>query len=274
MIKLISPLRYPGGKQRYAAAIASRFPQGIENFVEPFVGGGSVFLYAKSNFSELRTIWINDLYPEVYFFWNEVANNAAGLAQVICQIKSKFSDGRSLYAHLTEGELSYLEKLTPEYRAARFFLLNRITFSGISEAGGYSESAFLGRLTPSAIARVKNLHEQLRSVYVTNHDYAKLTHLYHYPNTFIFCDPPYLSKSKSKLYGKHGKLHLDFDHDRFASVMKTCPHQWLITYDDCPQVRQNFKFANIQSWDLRYGMNNVGVSKQRSPGKELIITNY
>ena len=57
--------------------------------------------------------------------------------------------------------------------------------------------------------------------------------------------------------------------------MKECPHQWLITYDDCEAVRENFSFSNtfIYEWELQYGMNNYK-QKQAKKGNELFITNY
>lgn len=47
----------------------------------------------------------------------------------------------------------------------------------------------------------------------------------------------------------------------------------MITYDDSPEVRKLFKFANIYEWELQYGMNNYKQSKAEK-GKELFITNY
>jgi len=93
---------------------------------------------------------------------------------------------------------------------------------------------------------------------------------------FIFLDPPYLSKTKSKLYGRNGDLHEGFDHKRFAEVMKNCKeHKWLITYDDHPEVIKLFQGGGIYiyKWQLQYGMNNY---KQGSAAKgdELFISNY
>ncbi|MBX0310482.1 MAG: DNA adenine methylase, partial [Sulfurihydrogenibium sp.] len=92
-------------------------------------------------------------------------------------------------------------------------------------------------------------------------------------DVFIFLDPPYYSTIKSKLYGKNGDLHLNFDHERFASNMKKCQHLWLITYDDCIEIRELFSFAYIYPWELQYGMNNYRQGNAKK-GKELFIANY
>jgi DNA adenine methylase len=55
--------------------------------------------------------------------------------------------------------------------------------------------------------------------------------------------------------------------------MKKCRHSWLITYDDSPEIRQNFQFACIHRWELQYGMNNYRQGRAEK-GAELFISNY
>ncbi|MFQ3582267.1 MAG: DNA adenine methylase, partial [Chloracidobacterium sp.] len=79
--------------------------------------------------------------------------------------------------------------------------------------------------------------------------------------------------TKSRLYGRKGILHTGFSHDEFAVEMRACKHSWLITYDDSPEIRNNFSFANIYDWQLQYGMNNYKQGKAEK-GSELFIANY
>lgn len=58
MIK--SPLRYPGGKSRSVCRISQIIPD-FDEFREPFLGGGSVFIYAKQKFPK-KKFWVNDIY--------------------------------------------------------------------------------------------------------------------------------------------------------------------------------------------------------------------
>ena len=55
--------------------------------------------------------------------------------------------------------------------------------------------------------------------------------------------------------------------------MRRCAHQWLITYDDSPFIRDLFSFADIIEWSLQYGMNNYKQGKA-ARGNELFIKNY
>jgi DNA adenine methylase len=267
MIK--SPLRYPGGKSKAINQIVEYLPETFAEFREPFIGGGSVFIYLKQKFPHLK-FWINDLNQEVFLFWKIAQSDISRLVKEVRQIKDKYTDGKLLFTELTSVDVNTLSDLE---RAVRFFALNRITFSGTVESGGFSQEAFHKRFTYSSIERLKNLEVILtQDIKITNLDYSELLNA-EGENVFLFLDPPYFSATKSKLYGKDGNLHTSFNHQRFAEILQECPHQWLITYDDSPQIRENFQYANIYEWELQYGMNNYKQGRA-AKGKELFINNY
>ncbi len=268
MSLIVSPLRYPGGKSRALQKIAQQLPEHFSEYREPFVGGGSVFVYLRQLFPDAR-MWINDLNFDLFCFWRETQRDAQQLAAAIQCVKDETKDGRALFERL-RGQVG-----TPLFdfeRAVRFFVLNRISFSGTVDSGGYSEGAFRGRFTDSSIARVRQLGRVLENVKITNQDYAQVIHARGH-EVFIFLDPPYLAATKSRLYGLNGTLHTSFDHESFAHEMQRCPHSWLITYDDSPIIRQNFSFAIQDAWQLQYGMNNYK-RDFAAIGNELFITNY
>ncbi len=266
MIK--SPLRYPGGKSRAIPQIKRLLPHAFEEYREPFVGGGSLFIYLRQVYPHLK-IWINDLNPELYYFWQYAQRDSEQLAHEIMRVKSNTTQGQLLFNELVNTDSANLSNLE---RAVRFFILNRITFSGVVESGGYSQLAFVGRFTNSAIERVAQLGHILAGIKITQLDYRELLTTGG-TEVFSFLDPPYFTATKSKLYGKKGVLHSMFNHEQFANEMKNCRHSWLVTYDNSPEIRSNFAFANIDDWELQYGMNTYKQGKA-AKGKELFISNY
>ncbi len=264
MIK--SPLRYPGGKSRAIKFIAPLIPE-FDEFREPFVGGGSVFVYLKQKYPN-KKFWINDIYENLYHFWNQTQKNPDELIEQIQYWWDNFKDGKKLHKYLLE----HIDKFDDLKKAAAFFVFNRITFSGTTESGGFSNAAFNKRFTQSSIERVKALSQILDKTKITNFDYQKVIEA-EGDNVFIFLDPPYYSATKSALYGKNGNLHKAFDHERFAKVLKRTNHKWLITYDDSEYIRNLFSFANIKEWNLTYGMRNVAKNGNQK-GNELFISNY
>lgn len=265
-LKIKSPLRYPGGKSRAAQRIAARVPF-FEEYREPFLGGGSIFVHLKQLYPN-KKFWVNDLYQELFYFWTHCQTADEALIEQVNVWRTAFSDGKALFNFLTQNMPSFskLEK------ASAFFVFNRITFSGTTEAGGYSAQAYQGRFTPSSIERLRPFSTLLKEVQITNFDYPYLLNA---PgeNVFIFLDPPYFSATKSALYGKKGSLHKGFDHEAFAEQMKACPHKWLITYDDSAYIRELFSFAEINAWNLTYGMRNIR-QQSTQQGEELFISNY
>src|SRR5450432_717293 len=147
MIK--SPLRYPGGKSRAVELISTLVPK-FDEFREPFLGGGSIFIYLKQRFPN-KKFWVNDLYLELYLFWEMCQKDVSAVIAKVYEWREQFPIGKELHKFLTTNisQFNDLEK------AAAFFIFNRITFSGTTESGGFSEQAFHGRFTESSIHRLK-----------------------------------------------------------------------------------------------------------------------
>ncbi len=261
-----SPLRYPGGKSRVAEKIAALVPPFAE-FREPFVGGGSVFIFLRQKFP-FQKFWINDKYGELATFWRVLQNDSEKLIERVWKWKKEFSDGKKLFYFLRENMKNFSEIEI----AAAFFIFNRLTFSGTTEAGGFSIQAFEKRFTDSSLARLEKMPQVLRGVKITNDDYENALNSSG-KNVVLFLDPPYFSATNSALYGKNGSLHKSFDHERFAESLKKCPHRWLLTYDDSPFIRELYSFANIADWNLTYGMRNVNADSNQK-ASELFISNY
>ncbi|PIX49878.1 MAG: hypothetical protein COZ57_01800, partial [Armatimonadetes bacterium CG_4_8_14_3_um_filter_66_20] len=70
-----SPLRYPSGKQKALKQIVPLLPKRVREYREPMVGGGSVFFAARS-LGVAERYWINDLFPDLFHFWQGVQDPA------------------------------------------------------------------------------------------------------------------------------------------------------------------------------------------------------
>jgi DNA adenine methylase len=263
-----SPLRYPGGKSRVARRIATLLPD-FEEYREPFLGGGSVFLEVVKLNPEAK-FWLNDLYPEVSNFWQVVLGDLENLVREVQNLKRSEPEGRKLYNLLRNTEIS-----SDCERAARFFVLNRITFSGTIDSGGYSQQAFNDRFTDTSIVRLADL-DFLKNldIRITSEDYSYVVEA---PGSSVamFLDPPYITRAQ-KLYGKGGDLHRTFDHERFARTVLENEHSWLVTYNDGESVGKLFpkseRLTHLR-WQQHYPMK-TSLGAQVPKGRELIIANF
>lgn len=264
-----SPLRYPGGKQKAIDQIAQVLPKSAREYREPLVGGGSVFFHARS-IDFAQKYWINDKFTELISFWRTVQNEAqcASLMKELEALRNSFKDAAEIKKYFLRVRDEAPED--PYRQALLFFFFNRVTFSGTTRAGGFSAAASISRFTASSIEKLAPLPRALAGVKITNEDLLEVVGA-DGEDVFIFLDPPYFTASK--LYGKGGALHT-FDHEKLAAQLALSKHRFLITYDDCPEIRSLYRFANIRPWNLQYGMNNCNLSKASKLGKELFISNY
>lgn len=264
-----SPLRYPGGKQKAIDQISQMLPASATEYREPMVGGGSVYFHARST-GFARSYWINDKFHELVKFWQTVQDPelCALLAEELEQLRSEFSSADEIKTYFQKAKN---EDPSDAYRKALlFFFFNRVTFSGTTRAGGFSSAASLRRFTASSIDRLKPLPEALAGTKITELDFAEPINA---PgkDVFIFLDPPYYTANR--LYGRNGSLHA-FDHEELAFSLKRTKHRFLITYDDCEEVRNLYKWTRIEEWQLQYGMNNCNMQNTSKIGSELFVLNY
>jgi len=262
-----SPLRYPGGKSK-AVNFLSKFVPNFREFREPMCGGASMTLYFAQIKPDANYI-MGDINYDLYCFWKTLKEMPEKLIKEIKLIKSSFLDGRKLF----EEFMGRRERLNSCFeRAVDFYVLNRITFSGTVDCGGYSEEAFRKRFTQSSIERLFEVSKVLKRIQVVWGDYQELL-MAEGEDVFVFLDPPYFSAQSSKLYGKRGSLHVNFNHERLAELVKECKHEVMITYDNSPYIKKLYTEFSLLEWKLRYGMTNYGRDYLRE-GDELLITNY
>lgn len=269
MKKLIkSPLRYPGGKSRAAKFLYQYFPADFKEYREPFWGGGSMGIFTAQQRKNIRII-ANDLNFDLHCFWTSLRDNHIHLTKGIRALKDSYKDGRQLYKFILSRRDIQLSNLE---RGIDFFILNRITFSGLVDSGGYSQKAFIDRFTNSSIERLITAHDIIKSFAFSSNNFSTLLEGED-KHVFIYLDPPYYVSTKSKLYGKKGLLHSTFSHEELYKSLSITKHAFLMTYDDSPYIRELYRDFFITEWQLQYGMNNFKQAHAKA-GKELIITNY
>lgn len=264
-----SPLRYPGGKQKAIEQIARVFPRSAIEYREPLVGGGSVYFHARTHGFANR-YWINDKFRELVSFWQTVKQpgTCGQLQDELEELRRGFHSAEEIKEYFLKARN---EQPETRYREALlFFFFNRVTFSGTTRAGGFSAAASLRRFTASSIARLARMPEALAETRITNLDFEEVIDA---PgdDVFLFLDPPYFTASR--LYGRGGSLH-EFDHEKLERCLRKTEHRFLITYDDCQEIRQLYRWATVKKWSLQYGMNNCNMQRESKIGAELFITNW
>lgn len=76
---------------------------------------------------------------------------------------------------------------------------------------------------------------------------------------FLYLDPPYANGGK--LYGTRGDMHDGFQHEELAEILRSRT-KWLLSYNDCKQVRALYSGYETIVPEWAYGMNNERKSSE------------
>ena len=261
-----SPLRYPGGKTRACATldeIVNKYfnMDEFDTIVSPFVGGGSFEFYLQNKYDKLLVV--NDKFTPLFNFWEQCVSNKQSLCDVLSEHQVAGISKEEFAQH--RKDIMDADKDNEFKQAIHYFIINRCSFSGATLSGGYSQQASKKRFTASSVDRVLAL--DLSNFTIYNEDFESFMCTHCTSNTFTFVDPPYYLQKKSKLYGKNGDMHEQFDHVKLARVLRKTQH-WLLTYNDCDYIRNLYKEYTILPVIWSYGMNK---SKKSS---EIVIICY
>ena len=270
MTNLKTPLRYPGGKSRAVGKIKIFFPNlsNCKEYREPFLGGGSVALHISIAFPHLN-IWVNDLYEPLTNFWQILQRQGDEIASRLKDIKANTSDCRGLF----EDSKSILQdrESTPVERAIAFYIVNKCSFSGLTESSSFSRQASIQNFSMRGINKLPQYSRIIQRWTITNDNYEIL--LTDLVNAFVYLDPPY--EIGSNLYGKKGDMHEGFDHDKFAYKCDQRTAKMLISYNSSQLIKDRFNSWSASEYAHTYTMRSVGdyMSKQKQR-KELLLFNY
>lgn len=108
-------LKWAGGKERELPIIKQHFPDNIQNYYEPFVGGGSVFLN-----TDAEQYYINDLYDELYYFYKFCIADNNVFKEYMHNIDNLWRDTSDFYAYNDNLFADYIEKRHIGADAAQF----------------------------------------------------------------------------------------------------------------------------------------------------------
>tara|TARA_B000000557_G_scaffold260376_1_gene257687 strand:- start:251 stop:1138 length:888 start_codon:yes stop_codon:yes gene_type:complete len=268
-----TPLRYPGGKSRALKKLAQFYPDisKYKEFREPFLGGGSVSLYMTQMYPHLD-IWVNDLYGHLYNFWKELQHNGTEIADELRRLKAKYNTPEKAKVLFLESK-EYLSgtRTDSSSRAVSFYIINKCSFSGLTESSSFSKAASISNFSIRGIERLPEHQKIIQDWKITNLSYDQL--LTDDQNTFVYLDPPY--DIKVPIYGKRGEMHKHFNHEEFAEDCDRHTAHMMISYNSSQKLKNRFVDWNAYDFDLTYSMRTTGdYMKEQSKRKELVLTNY
>lgn len=273
MRKILSPLRYPGGKSKIYNKVKNLIiANGYDNrmYVEPFAGGFGIGIRLLSE-GVVPSVILNDFDSHIYHFWYSVLNDTDGLLRLIRETPIDLEEREKQKQNYQNPDV---DSLTDGFAT---LFLNRVNFSGIikggpigglKQTGNYKIDCRFNREDISRrIESVAQLKSKIR-LYNKDAGYFIKMHLKKMKSPmFLNIDPPYVIKG-SQLYTN---FFTEEDHLNLKNVivkhLDDIEYPWIITYDACSLVRDLYKDFDMEEYNI---MHNAGGSVL---GKEIVITN-
>ncbi len=221
-------MSWVGGKKALREEIVARFPLEYKRYIEVFGGGGWVLFHKDPR---------NDF--EVY---NDFNGNLVNLYRCVREHpKELIEELRFILNSRQEFEyMRYMLRskadLPDVRRAAYFYALIRYSYASSVDSFG-SQPHSMWRNFPLITAAAK----RLQNVVIENKDCCKLIDQYDRPDSFFYCDPPYY---ETEAYYEGGGFGRD-DHGRLADRLCAIQGKFLLSYNDCPQIRQLYDRPGI-----------------------------
>lgn len=288
MIIIKTPVSRVGNKTSILHILYAVFPLKYGKFIDVFGGSGSVLLgNPKPPSFEVYNDFDKNL---VNLFRCMKERTMATIREIgFCNLNSredfiaikKFFDNEEfpksylseelllteiMFPPLEANELKELRtQITTDYdvrRAAMFLKLLRYSYS--SSGKSFASQPFDIR---KLFGLISQLQHRMANVIVENQDFETLIKHYDRPDAFFYADPPYFSTEDMYAVG----FGWD-DHVRLRDTLKNIKGKFLLSYNDCPEIRELYKDFSIFDFSRTHSM-----AQRYEAGKkfgELLIGNY
>jgi DNA adenine methylase len=293
-----SPFFYVGDKYKIIEQISEHFPKDIKTFIEPFIGGGTVFLNVKA-----KSYLLNDIDSyliKLHDFLIQQTENQDIFFKELEKIIFKYSLSRSYLEDIVPVELKKEFKKT---YYARFnkkgYLKLRDKFNNdksnmlelyvlliygfnrmlrFNSSGNFNLPVGNVDLNQNVINALKDYFSfvENKSLKLSNLDYIDfISQIDIDNNDFIYLDPPYLISSSeyNKLWNEEEETRLL----KFLDNLNKKNVKWAISNMIENNNKTNEMFSN---WMLDYNVNFIKSNyisfnnNTIKPIKEVLITNY
>lgn len=250
-------MAWVGGKKALRDEILARFPRNYKRYIEVFGGAGWV-LFHKPPGNDFEVF--NDFNGNLVNLYRCVREQPEALRNEL-----RYMLNSRLDFEYMKGMLHSQAVLPDVRRAAYYYALIRYSYAAGTSTFGSQPHAMWNNfpLIESAAGR-------LQKVVIENKDCVKLIRQYDRPESFFYCDPPYYNTDQYyEAVSSDG-----FDHAGLADALLGIKGKFLLSYNDCPEIRALYDRPGI----VVEGISRLSNIAQRyENGKqypELLISNY
>jgi DNA adenine methylase len=255
-------LKWAGGKRRLISSLEKHFPKEINNYFEPFLGGGFVFFFIKKNYAP-KTCTISDINKDLIATYIGVRDNPKELIHKLISFKRKHSE-KFYYSVREKFNNNEYDRIT---RSAAFIYLNKTCYNGLYRVNSQNKfNVPFGRYVNPEIFNEETILEAsrlLQGVNIILQDYRKIIRFIH-ENDFIYLDPCYDPIKKTSFVSYTPDKFTVRDRIELAKFIDK-------VNNDIREVRDLYKTFSMHKIRASRSINSV--ASNRGKIVELVITN-
>lgn len=208
-------VKWVGGKSQLLKKIKQKYPQHIEKYCEPFVGGGAVLFDILQNFHP-REVLINDINKELINTYFQVKNNCEDLILQLENIQTAYlnliQEERKIFFYEKRNRYNELKVNGDDVenleKASLFIFLNKTCFNGLYRVNskGLFNVPFNNARNP-LICDEENLracNQLLQNVTLKIGDYKDCENFID-EQTFVYIDPPYRPLTQTSAFTSYSE---------------------------------------------------------------------
>ncbi len=266
-------VKWAGGKTQLLEQFKPYFPEEINRYIEPFVGGGAVFFYVKKRFGPKEVI-LSDNVEELVNCYVVVRDNVDELVELLKVHKSRHS--KDYYYKIRAMDVVDLDNVE---RAGRFLYLNKTCYNGLYRVN--SKGMFnvpMGRYKNPSILMEEKLREAnslLQGVTVKHQDFGCVLDDAR-KGDFVYFDPPYYPLTDTAYFTSYTPHNfLEEEQTRLADVYRKLDNkgcQVMESNSDTVLINDLYGGFRVEAAKARRMINSDAT--KRGAINEVLILNY
>jgi DNA adenine methylase len=294
----ITPIiKWVGGKTQIIEKIIQKIPDEINDYYEPFIGGGSVLLKVLQTKKINKTIYASDINEKLINLYINIQKNPNELINQLKIFKTNYENivdtvrnkkpkneieskqSKESYFYWVRNIFNKTNNIIEQ--SALFIFLNKTCFRGLyrESKNGYFNVPFGHYKNPSIFneEEILNMSELIKDVHFNCCSYKDILNKKLNKNDFIYFDPPYCIENKNSFVGySHG----GFDDTEHNTLFQLCDELTLkkikiIMSNSCVE-KVNLFFTNLKKYDIEQieCSRRINSKKPDSKTMEVLIKNF